>query len=300
MELGRLIETLAERFDAAGLSYGHGTDNAWDEAVALVLGVTGAADERSSLELVVRPGHRQRIEALAARRIEERQPLPYLLGRVRFAGLDFDIEPGVVIPRSPIAELLERRFEPWWQPPVADSALRIVDVCSGSGCIGIALARAFPHSRVLLTDLDAAALALARRNVQHHGVGGRVTAQHGDLLRGVEAPVHLIVSNPPYVDAEAMAARPPEYRHEPDLGLAGGEDGLDLVARLLDEAAALLPDDGLLVCEVGASAAALDRRFPRLAPFWPDLTAGGEGVFLVSGAALRAGLATGAPAGSPA
>jgi len=297
--IGTLIETLAARFDAAGLVYGHGTDNGWDEAVALVLAVTGAADRQDSLNLAVAPEHHQRVEALAARRIGERLPLPYLLGHCRFAGLDFDIEPGVVIPRSPIAELLGRRFAPWWQPPVADEALSIIDVCCGSGCIGIALARAFPASRVMLIDLDPGALELARRNVQRHGLSDRVAVVAGDLLSGIEAPVHLIVSNPPYVDAAAMAALPPEYRHEPERGLAGGEDGLDLVVRLLEQAAALLPDDGLLVCEVGASAVAVDQRLPRLVPFWPDLAAGGEGVFMISGDALRAGTGDGAATDGP-
>lgn len=278
--VGELIEDLARRFSGAGLVFGHGTDSAWDEATALVLSVTGLADDRRVLETRTTETQRARIESLATRRIRERVPLPYLLGEVDFAGFRFRIRPGVVIPRSPIGQLIRARFEPWLSHPPAT----VVDVCSGSGCIGIAIALMFPEARVDLVDIASGAVELAQENVALHGLQDRVRVHRSDLLDALAPGCwDLVVSNPPYVDSVDMASLPPEYRHEPALGLEGGADGLDLVARLLATLPERLCAGGLFVCEVGGSAAALLRRFPRLPFVWPDLPDGGEGVFLLTG-----------------
>jgi ribosomal protein L3 glutamine methyltransferase len=278
------VEAVAERFDSAGLVFGHGTDNAWDEAVALVLGVTGLADDRDNLAVEVTPADALTIERLARRRIEERIPLAYLLGRCSYAGLDFLVEPGIVIPRSPIGALLVDELAPWLTRPPQ----RIVDVCSGSGCIGILAALVFPDAEVTLIDVDPRALDLAERNVRLHGLEARVRVVRSDLLDDLppEAEFDLVLSNPPYVDAVDMASLPAEYRHEPTLGLAGGTDGIDLVLRMLAALPRRLAPDGLFVCEVGASAPALLRAHPELPFIWPELPAGGEGVFLLYAADL--------------
>jgi ribosomal protein L3 glutamine methyltransferase len=277
---GELIHQLAERFDGAGLVFGHGFDNAWDEAVSLVLGVARLPDDTAALEQRIDPDLQARIETLARRRIEERLPLAYLLGRCRFAGHEFVVERGVVVPRSPIGNLIRQRLAPWLRRAPAS----IADVCCGSGCIGIAAALAFPQARVDLADLDPRAVDLARRNVTLHQshLQGRVQVFTADLFDGLpERRWDLILANPPYVDEVDMASLPPEYRHEPRHGLAGGADGLDLVVRLLHELPHRLAAGGTFVCEVGASVPALLERFPGTPFLWPELPEGGEGVFLL-------------------
>jgi ribosomal protein L3 glutamine methyltransferase len=273
-----LIEALAQRFAAASLVFGHGFDNAWDEAAALVLKVTGLPDDHLMLDRHVEPGHAARIEVLAAQRINERIPLAHLLGSCHFAGHEFLVEPGIVVPRSPIGALIRRCFVPWIQRPPA----RVLDLCCGCGCIGIAAALAFPDAAVDLTDIDPRAVDLARRNVALHGLEARARVYLSDLFDGLgDERWDLIVSNPPYVDRTDMASLPAEYRHEPVCGLAGGEDGLDLVARMLAELPQRLAPGGTFVCEVGASAPALLARFPRVPFIWPDLPEGGDGVFIL-------------------
>jgi ribosomal protein L3 glutamine methyltransferase len=275
-----LIAEVHASFEAAPLVYGHGTDNAWDEAVALVLGVSGEADDRERLAAPVSDDVAARVRVLARRRMVERIPLAYLLGRCQYLGLEFLIEPGIVIPRSPIGGLLVEEVEPW----LVRAPETILDVCTGSGCIGILAAHVWPEARVTLIDINPAAVALARRNVALHGLEDRVEVIESDLLSRLENTERydLIVSNPPYVDAGDMAALPQEYRHEPALGLAGGVDGNDLVRRLLSEVVRHLAPDGCFICEVGASAAALQAS--ESWPFvWPTLPTGGEGVFLLTG-----------------
>jgi len=273
------IEAAAGRLEAAGVVFGHGTSSAWDEATALVLAVAELPDDRRSLTAAVSSAQLERIEHLLQRRCDERIPLPYLLGVAYFAGYRFDITAGVVIPRSPIAELIGRRFEPWLREPPQ----RIIDLCCGSGCIGIAAALTFPRSTLVLADIDADAVVLAGRNVCRHGLESRTEVVQSDLWDQISpGTFDLILCNPPYVDATDMRTLPREYQHEPVLGLAGGEDGLDIVHRLLAVRNERLNADGLLVCEVGASAAALSRAYPELPLFWPDLERGGEGVFLLS------------------
>jgi ribosomal protein L3 glutamine methyltransferase len=284
VKVSELIYTTCRSLTDASVFFGHGTDNAWDEAVALVLGVTQLPDDRASLATQVSAAAARSVAELLERRITDRVPLAYLLGKAQFAGMEFLIEPGVVIPRSPIGELLETALRPWVTRPPRT----IIDVCCGSGCIGIACARRFAGSQLTLVDIDAQAVAVARKNVLRHGLADRATVLQSDLFAEVlPGRFDLILCNPPYVDAIDMASLPPEYRHEPVLGLAGGDDGLTLVHRLLEELPQRLSVEGVLVCEVGASAPALLRSYPQTAFFWPDLVAGGEGIFILEGNTVR-------------
>ena len=281
--VGELIEAVYQRFDDATLSYGHGTDNPWDEAVYLVLSVTGYADDEVSLGLCVTPDERERIKALAGRRVDERSPLAHLLGECQFMGQRFFVEPGVMVPRSPIGYLLGEPLSAW----VAPGITRIVDLCAGVGCLGILAAQRYQMSRVTLVELDPRAAALALKNVALHNLDERVEVIQGDAckwLAGETGQWDLILTNPPYVDAADMQTLPEEYRHEPELGLAAGEDGLALVDAFLPELAARLKPNGVFLCEVGASAPAMQRKYPDLPIHWLKLSEGGEGVFLhVSG-----------------
>jgi len=274
-------------FSACGVHYGHGTDNAWDEARWLVLGAVSLPFDSPDWVLGARLDRRerQRVRELLERRLAERVPTAYLLGEAWFAGLRFAVDERVLIPRSPIAEMIEAGFEPW----IGDvEPLRILDLCCGSGCIGIAAAVHFPDASVDLVDISADALDLARLNVAAHGLEDRVAVLHSDLFDALGRERYdLIVCNPPYVDRGDMEALPAEYRHEPRLALAAGEDGLDLVRRILDEAAAHLSDHGLLVLEVGNSAEALEQAFPELAFVWPEFERGGHGVAVIGAADLR-------------
>ncbi len=276
-----LIRHCADRLDDAGLTFGHGTDNALDEAAWLVFGALGLdhADAGSAYHRPVTRRERDDVEALLARRIEDRTPLAYLLRQAWFAGLEFYVDERVLVPRSPIAELIAERFAPWVD---ADRVRRIADVGTGSGCIAVALAYAFPDAQVDALDISADALAVAAINVERHGLAGRVRPVESDLFDAVRGTAYdLVVANPPYVDAADMASLPAEFRHEPELGLASGRDGLDAVRRILAEARSRLADGGVLVCEVGNSQPALEAAFPGLAFTWLEFEHGGHGVFLL-------------------
>lgn len=222
---------------------------------------------------------RERVISLIEQRIEERVPLPYLTGEAWFAGLKFFVDPHVLIPRSPIAELIEQGFAPWLDP---DRVGRVLDLCCGSGCIGIASALYLPDCRVDLVDLSDDALAVCRKNVDLHGLSGRVGVVQSDLFADLEAVRYdLIVSNPPYVGAEEMADLPAEYRHEPAMALEAADDGLEIVLRILREAAKFLAPDGVLIVELGNSAHLLQERYPEIPFIWLDFAKGGDGVFLL-------------------
>jgi ribosomal protein L3 glutamine methyltransferase len=272
-----------------GVFFGHGTDNAWDECLALLQGALHwpQALDAAVLDSRLLPAERARVVAFVLQRVEQRLPLPYITGRAWFAGLPFKVDRRAIVPRSPLAELIEQGMQPWYggpQPP------RVLDLCAGSGCIGIAAAVWLPGSVVDLVDIDPEVLALAEENIALHGVGDRVRPIVSDLFEALTPGrdcYDLILSNPPYVDARDLAELPPEFRHEPMLALAAGEDGLDCARRILRGAVDYLAEDGVLVLEVGNSAPALEEAFPDLAFTWVELERGGEGVMVATAAELR-------------
>jgi ribosomal protein L3 glutamine methyltransferase len=273
----------ASRFAEAELCYGHGTDNPVDEAMALVLHALSLEPDVPEALLLARltAEEKQQILTLFSRRISQRVPAAYLTGSAWFAGLAFRVDNRVLVPRSPIAELIEEDFQPWLD---GQAVQRVLDVGTGSGCIAIACAVHLPHVQVDAVDISTDALEVARLNVEQHAVEDRVHLLVSDGLDAARGPYDLIVSNPPYVDIHDMDSLPEEFHHEPALGLAGGEDGLDVVAGLLAHAGEHLRDDGALIVEVGASRPALTVRYPRLPFVWLEFSRGGDNVFL-----LRAG-----------
>ena len=280
-----LVRWGAARLDGAGVAFGHGAENAVDEAIVLVLHAAGLRPGAPDPLFAARLTTRERRAAidLILRRIRERIPAPYLTGRAWFAGLELACDPRALVPRSPIAEWIERGFEPWLDP---DAVEQVLEIGTGGGAIAIACAIAFPNATIDAVDVCDDALALARENCAAHGVEDRVRLSRSDVYAGARGRYDLIVSNPPYVDAGTMASLDPEYRHEPRLGLAAGADGLDCVRRILTGAGEHLRAGGVLVCEVGASRPALERACPETGFTWLDLERGGEGVFLLTGVQL--------------
>ena len=272
----------ASRFNEAGLSFGHGTDNALDEALSLVLHAVHLDHHLppAYLDCRVDRAEAERIVALFDRRVDERIPAAYLTGKAWFAGHEFEVNRQVLIPRSPIAELIAEGFAPWLD---SDQTTSVLDLCCGSGCIGIACAFAFPNALVDLADISDAALEVALRNVERHALEDRVRTVCSDVFGSLAGERYdLIVSNPPYVSSAEMAGLPREYRHEPELALEAGEDGMAVVSRILEEAADHLRPGGVLVVEVGASADLLLERYPAVPFLWLDFEQGGDGVFLLT------------------
>lgn len=276
-----MLRWTVSRFNAAGLFYGHGTDNAWDEAVQLVLPTV-------YLPLDVPPevrnsrltsSERHRIVERVMRRINDRTPVSYLTNVAYFCGMEFFVDERVLVPRSPIGELIENRFEPFLQ----QEPTRIMDLCTGSGCIGIACAHMFPEAEVDIVDISTDALAVAEQNITDHGLEQQVIPLRSDLLRDIPKDKYdLIVTNPPYVDQEDMDNLPEEFRHEPELGLAAGSDGLKLVRRILANAPDYLKDDGILICEVGNSMIHMEEQYPHIPFMWLEFANGGHGVFMLT------------------
>ncbi len=276
----------ASTFEAHGLFFGHGTDNAFDEALELVLATLHLDHSLPEpfLDARVTRAEAAELARRLRRRVEDRVPLAHITGRAFFAGLVFEVNEHVLVPRSPIAELIEARFEPWLD---AGHVRSILDLCTGSGCIGIACAYAFSEARVDLADISSEALMVAQRNIERHGLEERVRVVRSDVYAELAGERYdLIVSNPPYVSEAEMATLPPEYHREPRLGLAAGEDGMAVVARILVEAPEHLNEDGILVCEVGASADLLMARYPDVPFLWLDFERGGDGVFLLTAGQL--------------
>lgn len=272
----------ASRFEAAQLHFGHGTDNAIDEAAALVFAALDLPHDAPPTVYTRRvdTAETRIIEQLFTRRIRERKPAAYLTGKTWFAGLEFMVDERVLIPRSPIAELIERAFEPWLDP---NRVRRVLDIGTGSACIAIACAHAFPAAHVDAVDISETALQVARENVRRHNLGSRVRLARSDLFRGSPGePYDLIVSNPPYVAPEELSQLPTEYSHEPEVGLLGGEDGLRLVERILTTAGRYLTPDGILVVEVGEARTQMERVYPALPFTWVEFVHGEADVFLLT------------------
>jgi len=278
--VGGIFRASVGRFERAGLHYGHGTHNARDDAAWIILHALRLPldDLRPHLKRVLTPTENRRISALVERRVREKIPVAYLLKEAWLGEYSFYVDPRVIIPRSFIAELAREGFAPWLRRPLRHA----LDLCTGSGCLAVLLAGRFPAARVDASDLSAAALAVARRNVSRYRLGRRIRLVRSDLFAALGGRRYdLIVSNPPYVKAASMRALPAEHRHEPRIALAGGADGLDLVRGILAGARAHLAPGGLLVCEIGHNRRALERAFPALPFVWLDSSAGPEHVFLL-------------------
>jgi ribosomal protein L3 glutamine methyltransferase len=286
LKLGALIRQTERRLRAARLHYGHGTDNPRDEAAFLVLRGLGLPFDAD----LGRAADPARIEALIAARIEKRIPAAYLLREAWLAGLRFYVDRRVIVPRSHIAELLRERLKPW----LPRSPRRVLDLCTGSGCLAILAARAFARAEVHASDVSAAALAVARRNVEHYGLQKRIRLVRSDLFSALRGKRYdLIVSNPPYVTSAAMRRLPAEYRYEPGMALAAGKDGLEMVRRILAGAPAHLSPSGLLVCEVGDGRSTVERAFRGMPLLWPQ-----DEVFIAERASMAAGSRTRSRRGS--
>jgi ribosomal protein L3 glutamine methyltransferase len=271
----------ASRFNEAGLFFGHGTDNALDEAAQLVLYALHLPADLPAIYRDCRLTEPERgaVADFIERRIGERKPACYLTNRAWFAGLEFFVNDDVLVPRSPLAELVEAGFDPWMD---AARIQRVLDLCTGSGCIGIAAAAYLPEAEVDLVDISPGALTVASRNLARHGLEDRVRVVESDLFSGLgDRSYDVIVTNPPYLSNAELAALPEEYHKEPELGLAGGENGLDFVLRILRDAPAHLSDGGILLVEVGRSAEELEQRLPDVPFLWLEFERGGEGVFLM-------------------
>lgn len=288
--LAALIRAAAGHMDDAGLFFGHGTDNAIDEACWAASFLFDLPPDFGDEALMRTVGHaaRERFDGLIERRIATRKPLAYLIGRAWFAGLEFEISEDVLVPRSPLAEAIAEGFAPWVD---IEKAGRLLDVGTGSGCIAVAAAVHWPQLQVDAVDISPQAVALARRNAERHGVADRVEVLESDLFDAVqERQYDVIVANLPYVPTASMAGLPAEYRHEPALGLEAGEDGLDLVRPLLAQAMGFLHDGGVAFVEVGEAAGALDEYLAAAGCpcIWLEFARGGEGVALIEKSDLAA------------
>lgn len=270
------------RFEAEKLFFGHGSDNAWDEAVYLILHTLRLPLDRLDpfLDARLTTAERSAISSIIERRATEHLPAAYLTQEAWLGPFRFYVDERVIVPRSFIAELLHEQLAPWIDDPFAiGSAL---DLCTGSGCLAILTAHYFPEAQVDAVDLSEDALAVARRNIDEHHLADRVRLVHSNLYANLgEQRYDLIISNPPYVNAESMAELPEEYRREPEMALAGGEDGLDLVHTIINEAKRHLNPGGMLIVEIGHNREALEIACPDLPFTWLETSAGDEFVFLL-------------------
>ncbi|WP_188151159.1 50S ribosomal protein L3 N(5)-glutamine methyltransferase [Teredinibacter waterburyi] len=278
----------ASKFSAEKLYFGHGTDNSWDEAAVLALWAINQPWQRldTIYDCRLTLDERDTILSLFQRRIADKVPAAYLTGEAWFGGLKFRVNHNVLVPRSPVAELITAGFEPW----LTEYPEKILDLCTGSGCIGILCATVFEGASVDISDISTEALEVARTNVGEHEMSERVTIIESDLFKAAEFEgkrYNLIVSNPPYVDNCDLSAMPAEYQAEPALGLGSGVDGLDITRKILQQAANFLTDDGMLVVEVGNSWVALAELYPEVPFFWPEFENGGHGVFVLTAEQLR-------------
>tara|TARA_R110001632_G_scaffold143468_2_gene259498 strand:- start:28150 stop:29079 length:930 start_codon:yes stop_codon:yes gene_type:complete len=286
-----MVRWAVSQFNQAGLFYGHGTDNPWDEAVCLTLHTLNLPQDmlkqtgEQLFQARLTETEKRKIAALVQRRVKERIPLAYLINQAWFCGLPFYVDERVLIPRSPFAELIDDKFAEWLLAPPT----HILDLCTGGGCIAIALAYAFDGATVDAVDISPEALEVAELNIIEHQLSDRVYPILSDLMGALKGQKYdLIISNPPYVDAEDMADLPDEFHHEPELALAAGDDGLDLVHKMLRQAPEHLTDNGWLFVEVGNSQFHMEHVYPDLDLQWVEFTRGGHGVFAISRANLVA------------
>ncbi|WP_286265612.1 50S ribosomal protein L3 N(5)-glutamine methyltransferase [Thalassotalea atypica] len=278
----------ASEFNRADLYFGHGTDNAWDEAIVLVM--FGLSLPVSLFEQTktckISDDEKQYLMGLFEQRIEKQLPAAYITNQASFAGLSFYVDESVLVPRSPIGELINNKFAPYVSANKSPS--RILDLCTGSGCIAIACAYAFPDAEIDALDLSLDALNVAQINIEGHGLLEQVIPIQSDVFSSIEQQKYdLIVSNPPYVDQEDVDSLPVEFMHEPEIGLGCGHDGLDIVREILSQAASHLNDEGLLICEVGNSQVHLEAQYPEVPFKWLTFEYGGHGVFLLTKAQLE-------------
>ena len=275
------LDFCAGEMKRAGLFFGHGTDNAHDEAAWMLLHILDAPLDGSFTrwDVTLSGEQTEALEHLLACRITERCPLAYLTGKARFCGLDFIVNPQVLIPRSPLAELIREQFSPWLN---VHGAGRVLDMCTGGGCIAISMAVWMPEYTVDAVDISKEALDIASENIQLHKMRDRVSLIHSDLFTALDGKAYdLIVSNPPYVSKAVFDQLPAEYRAEPSSGLVCGEDGLDIVLKILDAALNYLQQQGILIVEVGESAETLEEILPRVPFTWLEFDEGGDGIFLL-------------------
>jgi ribosomal protein L3 glutamine methyltransferase len=286
MKLIHLVEHTGQQLTAAGVAFGHGTNNAFDEAAWLVLWRLGLPlDELDAVaQQMIAPADIQAVQALVDQRIRTRQPVAYLTGEAWLHGVPFYVDARVIVPRSLIAEpLVDGTLDAW----LTDHTRSVLDLCTGNGSLAVLAAMAWPDVQVRATDLSADALEVAQRNVQRHGLNERITLAQGDGLAAAPGRYDLILCNPPYVNAQSMATLPAEFKAEPALALAGGNDGMDFVGQLLAQVAQHLTPEGVLVLEIGHERAHFEAAFPRLPVVWLPTSAGDDQVLLIESSSLQ-------------
>lgn len=284
MIIQEIIRQMAARLDAAGLSYGHGTDNPVDEAFYLTYGLLGIDfTDRQAAQRELNVLEEVMLNSALKRRIDERVPTAYLVGRAWFAGHEFYCDERALVPRSPLAELINGEFEPLLQEPAG----KVLDLCTGGGSIGIATALLWPECEVELADISKDALNLAKKNVELHGLGSRVKVIEGDLFGNIDSRYDLILANPPYVSLQEYDELPAEFTCEPSLGLISTDAGLQVPLKILRDSVDYLSDDGLLVMEVGYSHPQLSERLKQVPLLWLEFDLGGEGVLALTASQLQ-------------
>ena len=284
MKIAESIQQMAARLDAANLCYGHGTDNPLDEAFYLIYGLLGInfADEQAA-QAELNPEQEIMLEAALRRRIDERVPTAYLVGRAWFAGHEFYCDERALVPRSPLAELISGEFAPLLHEPAG----KVLDICTGGGSIGIATALLWPDCEVDLLDISPAALDLAKKNIALHGLENRVRTIESDLFDAIESRYDLILANPPYVSAQEYEELPAEFSREPSLGLISDDSGLQIPLKILRDSVDHLSSEGLLVMEVGYSHSQLSERLQQVPLLWLEFEQGGEGVLALTARQLQ-------------
>ena len=284
MKIHETIQQVAARLNSVDLCYGHGTDNPLDEAFYLIYGLLGIdfADEQAALR-ELNAGEEAMLEAAVRRRIDERVPTAYLVGRAWFAGHEFYCDERALVPRSPLAELINGEFEPLLHEPAG----KVLDICTGGGSIGIATALLWPDCEVDLADISPDALDLAQKNIALHGLGSRVRTIQSNLFDSIDSRYELILANPPYVPVQEYAELPAEFANEPSLGLISTDNGLQIPLKILRDSVDYLSADGLLVMEVGYSHPQLSERIKQVPLLWLEFEQGGEGVLALAARQLQ-------------